>query len=46
MTSLRRSSAGLFGKLTNFPEIAELAERHEINARLILLDYFRRWTIP
>ncbi len=35
-----------FGKLTNFPEIARIAERHEINARLILLDYFRPWTIP
>jgi L-ascorbate metabolism protein UlaG (beta-lactamase superfamily) len=35
-----------FGKLTNFPEIAQLAERHQINTHLILLDYFRPWTIP
>ncbi len=35
-----------FGKLTNFPAIARLADQHQINTRLILLDYFRPWTIP
>jgi L-ascorbate metabolism protein UlaG (beta-lactamase superfamily) len=35
-----------FGRMTNFPEIARLADQHEVNARLILLDYFRPWTIP
>jgi L-ascorbate metabolism protein UlaG (beta-lactamase superfamily) len=34
-----------FGKLTKFPEIARLADQHQISARLILLDYFQPWTI-
>jgi L-ascorbate metabolism protein UlaG (beta-lactamase superfamily) len=36
----------IFGKLTDFPAIARLADEHQISARLILLDYFRPWTIP
>jgi L-ascorbate metabolism protein UlaG (beta-lactamase superfamily) len=36
----------VFGKLTDFPGILRLFQRHEINSHLILLDYFRPWTIP
>ena len=36
----------VFGKLTNFPEVVRPFQRHEINSHLILLDYFRPWTIP
>ena len=36
----------VFGKLTNFPGIVRPFNRHEINSHLILLDYFRPWTIP
>jgi L-ascorbate metabolism protein UlaG (beta-lactamase superfamily) len=35
-----------FGKLTDFRAIAGPFQRHEINSHLILLDYFRPWTIP
>jgi len=36
----------VFGKMTDFPGILRQFQRHEINARLVLLDYFRPWTIP
>ncbi len=36
----------VFGKLTDFGAVARPFQRHEINSRLILLDYFRPWTIP
>ena len=35
-----------FGKLTNFRAVARPFQRHEINSHLVLLDYFRPWTIP
>ena len=34
-----------FGKLTDFRAVARPFQRHEINSHLILLDYFRPWTI-
>src|SRR4030095_149852 len=36
----------VFGKLTDFPGVVRPFNRHEINSHLILLDYFRPWTIP
>jgi L-ascorbate metabolism protein UlaG (beta-lactamase superfamily) len=36
----------VFGKLTDFPGVMRPFQRHEINSHLILLDYFRPWTIP
>jgi L-ascorbate metabolism protein UlaG (beta-lactamase superfamily) len=36
----------VFGKLTDFPAVARPFKRHEINSHLMLLDYFRPWTIP
>jgi L-ascorbate metabolism protein UlaG (beta-lactamase superfamily) len=36
----------VFGKLTDFQEAMRPFQRHEINSHLILLDYFRPWTIP
>jgi L-ascorbate metabolism protein UlaG (beta-lactamase superfamily) len=36
----------VFGKLTDFPAVARPFNRHEINSHLMLLDYFRPWTIP
>ena len=36
----------VFGKLSDFPAVARPFQRHEINSYLILLDYFRPWTIP
>jgi len=36
----------VFGKLTDFGTVARPFQRHEINSHLILLDYFRPWTIP
>lgn len=35
----------VFGKLTDFPTVLRLFQRHQINSRLVLLDYFRPWTI-
>jgi L-ascorbate metabolism protein UlaG (beta-lactamase superfamily) len=35
-----------FGKLSDFNAVAGPFQRHEINSHLILLDYFRPWTIP
>jgi L-ascorbate metabolism protein UlaG (beta-lactamase superfamily) len=34
-----------FGKLTNFPEVVRIHENEKLPGRLILLDYFRPWTI-
>jgi len=36
----------VFGELTDFPAVARPFKRHEINSHLILLNYFRPWTIP
>jgi len=36
----------VFGKLTDFPRVIHPFQRYEINSHLILLDYFRPWTIP
>jgi L-ascorbate metabolism protein UlaG (beta-lactamase superfamily) len=36
----------VFGKLTDFPDVMRPFQRREINSHLILLDYFRPWTIP
>jgi len=36
----------VFGKLTDFPGVMRPFQRHEITSHLILLDYFRPWTIP
>jgi hypothetical protein len=36
----------VFGKLTDFPGVVRPFQRNEINSHLILLDYFRPWTIP
>jgi L-ascorbate metabolism protein UlaG (beta-lactamase superfamily) len=36
----------VFGKLTDFRGVMRPFQRHEINSHLILLDYFRPWTIP
>jgi L-ascorbate metabolism protein UlaG (beta-lactamase superfamily) len=35
----------VFGKLTNFPEILREQEKEHLPGRLILLDYFRPWTL-
>ena len=35
-----------FGKLTNFPQVRQTHEREALPGRLILLDYFRPWTLP
>jgi len=35
-----------FGKLTDFPAVARLFQRQEITSHLVLLDYFRPWTVP
>jgi hypothetical protein len=35
----------VFGKFTDFPAVARPFKGHEINSHLILLDYFRPWTI-
>jgi len=36
----------VFGKLTDFPGIVRQFQRRPVNSHLILLDYFRSWTIP
>ena len=36
----------VFGKLTNFPALAQVYQRERLPGRLILLDYFRPWTLP
>ncbi len=35
----------IFGKLTDFPEVLRMWERERLPGRLILLDYFRPWTL-
>lgn len=35
----------IFGKLTDFPEVIRRHERDRLPGRLILLDYFRPWTL-
>ena len=35
----------VFGKMTNFPAIAHEHEKERLPGRLILLDYFRPWTL-
>jgi L-ascorbate metabolism protein UlaG (beta-lactamase superfamily) len=35
----------VFGKLTDFPEVLRTWDREELPGRLILLDYFRPWTL-
>ncbi|CAN5174867.1 hypothetical protein BH20VER2_BH20VER2_00060 [soil metagenome] len=34
-----------FGKMTNFPDVLRIRAREELPGRLILLDYFRPWTL-
>jgi L-ascorbate metabolism protein UlaG (beta-lactamase superfamily) len=36
----------VFGKLTNFPGIMRMHKKEHLPRRLILLDYFRPWTLP
>ena len=36
----------VFGKLTNFPALAQVYQKERLPGRLILLDYFRPWTLP
>jgi hypothetical protein len=36
----------VFGKLTNFPALVRQSKTKELPGRLILLDYFRPWTLP
>jgi hypothetical protein len=35
----------VFGKLTNFPDIRRQDQSDHLPGRLILLDYFRPWTL-
>ena len=35
----------IFGKMTNFPALRRICEREQLPGRLILLDYFRPWTL-
>ena len=35
----------IFGKLTDFPEVLNLWDRERLPGKLILLDYFRPWTL-
>jgi L-ascorbate metabolism protein UlaG (beta-lactamase superfamily) len=35
----------VFGKLTNFPEILRAHKKQHLPGRIILLDYFRPWTL-
>jgi hypothetical protein len=34
-----------FGKMTNFPQLVRISEKEHLPGRLILLDYFRPWTL-
>jgi L-ascorbate metabolism protein UlaG (beta-lactamase superfamily) len=36
----------VFGKLTNFPELLRQHQKQNLPGRMILLDYFRPWTLP
>jgi L-ascorbate metabolism protein UlaG (beta-lactamase superfamily) len=35
----------VFGKMTNFPQLVRINEEEHLPGRLILLDYFRPWTL-
>jgi L-ascorbate metabolism protein UlaG (beta-lactamase superfamily) len=35
----------IFGKLTDFPDVLRTREREQLPGKLILLDYFRPWTL-
>ncbi len=35
-----------FGKLSNYPELARTHRKENLPGRLVLLDYFRPWTLP
>lgn len=35
----------IFGKLTDFPEVLHTWDREQLPGKLILLDYFRPWTL-
>jgi len=35
----------VFGKLSNFPEIIRVHEKEHLPGRIVLLDYFRPWTL-
>ena len=35
----------VFGKMTNFPQLVRINEKEHLPGRLILLDYFRPWTL-
>ena len=35
----------VFGKMTNFPAIVREQKKEDLSGRLILLDYFRPWTL-
>ena len=36
----------VFGKMTNFPALLRNARQQELSGRVILLDYFKPWTLP
>jgi hypothetical protein len=35
-----------FGLLTDFPQVRRTFVREKLPGRLVLLDYFRPWTLP
>jgi L-ascorbate metabolism protein UlaG (beta-lactamase superfamily) len=43
----RPAAAGfVFAKLSNFPQLLRIREKEKLPGQLILLDYFRPWTLP
>jgi L-ascorbate metabolism protein UlaG (beta-lactamase superfamily) len=36
----------IFGKMTNFPQLIRTHQEEHLPGRMILLDYFRPWTLP
>jgi hypothetical protein len=36
----------VFGKMTNFPELFRDTRKENLPGRVILLDYFKPWTLP
>ncbi|HEY2341703.1 MAG TPA: MBL fold metallo-hydrolase, partial [Chthoniobacteraceae bacterium] len=34
-----------FGKLTNFPQVRQIFQQEQLPGRMILLDYFKPWTL-
>jgi L-ascorbate metabolism protein UlaG (beta-lactamase superfamily) len=36
----------VFGKMTNFPDLLRQQRKQNLPGRLILLDYFKPWTVP